>query len=55
MNHGKTCSGEEMCQKNVKKLMKFCKIDDFLKMILDQLQSILASKKQYFKAKNDDF
>ena len=55
MNHRKACSGEEMCRKNVKKLMKFCKIDDFLKMIPDQLESILTSKKQYFKAKNDDF
>ena len=35
--------------------MKFYKIAEFLKMILDQLQSILTSKKQYFKAKNDDF
>ena len=41
--------------KMIKRLMKFCKIDDFSKMIPDQLESILTSKKQYFKAKNDDF
>ena len=43
-----------MCEKNVEKTMKIWKIDDFSKMIPDQLQSIFASKNQDFKGKIDD-